>query len=103
MRVISQVKMPVRDFNALCDLIEKQGAMDNMRSDISIAFAKELFKNVGLLATETLHDPYGDVVIFKMEAIVMKMSSYKNLMEYLSLHLSPESMKELQRNFISEL
>lgn len=104
MRIISEVKMSVRDFNALVDLIETQGAMDNIRHDIAIAFSKELIKNVGLLATETLHDPYGDTVIFKMEAIVIKMETFKRLRDFFEeAGLSRDRMERLRKIFIEEL
>ena len=104
MRIISQTSMTVQDFNAMVDLIEKQGVMDNVRHDVAIAFSKELIKNVGLLATETLHDPYGDTVIFKMDAIVIKMETFKRLGDFFhELGLSPNRMERLRKLFIEEL
>jgi hypothetical protein len=104
MRIISEVRMTRKDFNAMIDLIDHHGVMDNVRSDIAIAFSKELIKNVGLLATETLQDSYGGVVVFKMEAIVIKMDTFKRLRSFFSeIGLSPDHMEKLRKIFIEEL
>lgn len=104
MRIISQVKMSRRDFNGLVDLIDSNGAMENVRSDISIAFSKELIKNTGLLMTRTLKNDYDDVVIFEMEAIVIKMETFRKLGEFFrELGLSADRMERLRKMFIEEL
>jgi hypothetical protein len=98
MKITSQVKISRKEFEYLAnDSLET--TMDMIRSDMAIAFTKELLKNTGLVTSRN----WEDMSIFEMQAIVIDMKSFGNLMEFLALHLSPESMRELRNDFINKL
>ena len=101
MKVTSQVKLNREMIDkSYIDYADQKKIIEH---DMAIAFAKELLKGKELLEVRHISISDMNYSIFEIQAIVLSMRSFQNLIEYLSLHLSPESMRELKNNLINKL
>lgn len=101
MRVVSQLKINREEFNR--SYLSYDDQKNIIQSDMSIAFAKELLKNEGLLESRNVSIDNITYTIFEIQAIVLSMDFFNNMIEYLSLHLSPDAMINFKDTLINKL